>query len=79
MTVPTGSPTADPPAATSKGGSDTKLGPVGILIIVLVVVFFNVIGMLAGQIGDFLQMMKFNTGILLFVAAAVFVFKGMKK
>lgn len=64
---------AHPPAA-----SGSKLGMAwGIAILVIVFVFANVLGMFAGQLNSFLQVMKINGGVLLAFAGVYFLAKAV--
>lgn len=64
------------------GGGHHGGGGMGVvwqwLIILLIVVFLNVIGAATGQLGNFFSMLKFNTPILLIIAAIIFINKAMK-
>lgn len=70
---------ADKPAEAAKGGGSEKLGPIAIVVIVLVVVFSEVLPMLTSQIGHMFQMLKQNAGPVLFILAAIALFRAFKK
>ncbi len=67
------------PAGGDKGGkkSGGLLNAWGYSILLIVLVMVNIIGMLTGQIGGFLQMLKFNGGVIMAGAALFFIAKGL--
>ena len=74
-------PAATPAAAPAAGGASktSKLANAwGIAILVIVVVFMNLIGMLAGQLHSLLQVMKLNGGPILVILALIFLFRAKK-
>ena len=74
MTEPTAAPAAPTTPAKTKSG-----GPNYILIAIAIgVIFINVIGMATGQIGNFFQMAKMNTGPILALVAFYFLYKASK-
>ncbi len=68
---------AAPAAAKSTGGINVGKAW-GIAILVIVLVMLNVVGELSGQLNGLLQVVKFNAGALLIIAAFVFFMKGKK-
>lgn len=68
-----------PAAAPARADSAKSKGPNYIIILIVVVIIMtNVLGMATGQIGNFLQMMKMNGGVLLALGAIFFLQRAMK-
>ncbi len=64
------------PPAPAAGGSKL-LNAWGVAILVIVLVFANVLGVFSGQLNTFLQVLKFNGGVLLAVGGVYFISKAM--
>lgn len=75
----------DPDAGKKEGGDHSSpkgggLGKVvGIVLLVVLVVYSNVIGALSSQLGAFLSMLYRNSGATLSIVAAVLLFRFFAK
>ncbi len=76
---PVNSPAAAPKSGGGSKSEGNKIGPAGILIIILIVVFSGLIGVLTDQIGNLFQVMKMNTGPILGIIALVLFLRATKK
>lgn len=61
-------------------GGDKKssggVNPVLIVVLVLIVVYSNILGMIAAQLNDLFRMMAHNAGVLMGLAAIAFFMSG---